>query len=258
MTMLRYVGFRGPDRRGRAKGEVVGDRRRVATPGRASAAGRTHGDRPREAPRHCGSGRGRRGRRVRRAGGCIARAPRRAPDTVVPNAQILPSAVGCWNAIAVQAVRLDTAYPPQGLLYMGYVQGAVYDAVTKIEGRYVPYQDFDVPPAVHVAGVLTDAATAAAAYTMLTSHVPRLAAGRPGRAVHQVCGLHRRPRRTRSGVALLPASPSVRPPRAGLIANRAGDRDESITFTPGPLTAEQMDVRALAIAAIRPRRRGSP
>ena len=60
------------------------------------------------------------------------------PDTVIPNAQILPSAVGCWNAIAVQSVRLDTAYPPQGLLYMGYVQGAVYDAVTKIEGRYVP------------------------------------------------------------------------------------------------------------------------
>ena len=29
----------------------------------------------------------------------------------------------------------------------GYVQGAVYDAVTKIEGRYVPYEDFDVPPA---------------------------------------------------------------------------------------------------------------
>ena len=78
-----YVGFRGPDRRGRAKGEVVGDRRRVATPGQASAAGRTHGDRAREAPRHCGSGRGRRGHRVRRAGGCIPSAPP-CPDTVDP------------------------------------------------------------------------------------------------------------------------------------------------------------------------------
>ena len=55
--------------------------------------------------------------------------------------------MGCWNAIAVQAVRLDTAYPPQGLLYMGYVQAAVYDAVTKIKGRYAPYEDFDLPQA---------------------------------------------------------------------------------------------------------------
>ena len=132
---------------------------------------------------------------------------------MIPNAQILPSAVGCWNAIAVQSVRLDTAYPPQGLLYMGYVQAAVYDAVTKIEGRYVPYEDFDVPPAVHVAGASPDAATAAAAYTMLTSAFLGLAPAAQVGLSTKYCGLHRRPRRTRSASALPPASPSVRPRR---------------------------------------------
>src|SRR3954454_17300248 len=81
------------------------------------------------------------------------------PDAVIANGQILPSAVGCWNAIAVQAVRLDTAYPPQGLLYMGYVQGAVYDAVTKIQGRYVAYQPFDVPRGVVLRRAVPAAAT---------------------------------------------------------------------------------------------------
>ena len=135
------------------------------------------------------------------------------PDTVIPNVQILPSAVGCWNAIAVQTVRLDTAYPPQGLLYMGYVQGAVYDAVTKLEGRYVPYEDFDVPPGVHVAGASRDAATAAAAYTMLTSTFLGL-----GRRPRSGCPPSIRTTSTPSEdwerLPLLPALPLVRPPRS--------------------------------------------
>ena len=157
------------------------------------------------------------------------------PDTVIPNVQILPSAVGCWNAIAVQTVRLDTAYPPQGLLYMGYVQGAVYDAVTKLEGRYVPYEDFDVPPGVHVAGASRDAATAAAAYTMLTSTflglVPAAQIGLSTKYsdyLDALGGLGSPP--VAAGVAVGQAAAN------GLIANRTGDRDESITFTPGPLT----------------------
>jgi hypothetical protein len=167
-----------------------------------------------------------------------AAASRRAPacpDTVVPNVQILPSAVGCWNAIAVQAVRLDTGYPPQGLLYMGYVQGAVYDAVTKIAGRYVPYEDFDVPPGVHVARASRGAATAAAAYTMLTSTFLGLAPGaqvglstKYSGYIDALGGLGAP--RVAAGVAVGEAA------AAALIANRAGDRDESITFTPGPLT----------------------
>ena len=91
------------------------------------------------------------------------------PDTVIPNAPIMPGAVGCWNAIAAQTVRLAAPYNTQGLIYMGYVQAAVYDAISKIEGRYRPYDDFDPPAGIHVAAASPDAATAAAAHTMLTS-----------------------------------------------------------------------------------------
>src|SRR5690242_10742824 len=46
------------------------------------------------------------------------------PDSVIPNVPVIPNAVGCWNAIAVQATRIATPYQPQGLLYMGYIQAA--------------------------------------------------------------------------------------------------------------------------------------
>ena len=112
----------------------------------------------------------------------------------------------------MQAVRLEAAYPPQGLLYVGYVQAAVYDAVTKIEGRYVPYEDFGPPPGVPVAGASPDAATAAAAYTILTSTflglVPAAQIGLATKYsdyLDALGGLGRLP--------LLPALPSVRPPR---------------------------------------------
>ena len=58
-----------------------------------------------------------------------------------------------WNANAVAAVRAASVIDPQGtaarplyqtegLLYMSYVQAAVYDAATKIGHRYVPYHRF--------------------------------------------------------------------------------------------------------------------
>ena len=157
------------------------------------------------------------------------------PDTVIPNGQILPNAVGCWNAIAVQAVRLDTAYPPQGLLYMGYVQAAVYDAVTKIEGRYVPYENFDAPQGVRTSSASSDAAAAAAAYTILTSSflglLPAAQTGLPAKYAAYIDALGG------TGTPAVAAGVDVGQAAAdGLIANRTGDRDESITFTPGPLT----------------------
>ena len=53
-------------------------------------------------------------------------------------------AVLIWNANAVKAVRASTPTKVQtdGMVYMSYVQAAVYDAVTKLEGRYAPYHDF--------------------------------------------------------------------------------------------------------------------
>ena len=125
------------------------------------------------------------------------------PDTVIPNVPIVPNAVGCWNAVAVQATHLAAPYNVQGLIYTGYVQAAVYDAVTKIDGRYVPYHEFPSPADVAVAGASPDAATAAAAYTMLTSSflafpatddayliVPGLPGHGPGRTPHDILRLH--------------------------------------------------------------------
>ena len=53
-----------------------------------------------------------------------------------------------WNTYAVNAVRSSTPTKVQtdGMVYMSYVQAAVYDAVTKLEGRYEPYHDFAFVP----------------------------------------------------------------------------------------------------------------
>ena len=92
-----------------------------------------------------------------------------------------------WNANAVAAVRAATTTdgvpfgaPPrslfqiEGLIYMSYVQAAVYDAVTKIEHRYVPYHRF--PAAVGNASAT--AAVVAAAYETLKFYL-----GDPGGAL---------------------------------------------------------------------------
>jgi hypothetical protein len=55
------------------------------------------------------------------------------------------------------------------MVYMSYVQAAVYDAVTKLLGRYVPYHDFTVAV---VPGASVQAAVAAAARTTLDHYLP--------------------------------------------------------------------------------------
>ena len=59
-----------------------------------------------------------------------------------------PDAVLTWNTYAVNAVRSSTPTKVQtdGMVYMSYVQAAVYDAVTKLEGRYEPYHDLAFVP----------------------------------------------------------------------------------------------------------------
>jgi hypothetical protein len=156
------------------------------------------------------------------------------PDTVIPNAAIIPNAIGCWNAIAVQTVRLATPYQVQGLIYLGYTQAAVYDAVTKIEGRYVPYHDFQPPDGVDVAQASPDAATAAAAYTMLSSSFlglsPSAQTGLSTKYLDYIDALGTGTPSVNDGILVGQAAAN------DLIADRAGDRNESITFTPGPLT----------------------
>lgn len=96
-------------------------------------------------------------------------------------ASLPPTAALTWHAITLTAVRsavITADGPPrsvlqaEGRVYMAYVQAAVYDAVTKIEGRYVPYHDFsaasdDASP---------EAAVAAAARTTLDFYLPDQAA----------------------------------------------------------------------------------
>ena len=76
-----------------------------------------------------------------------------------------------WNTNAVTAVRASTPTKVQtdGMVYMSYVQAAVYDAVTKLEGRYEPYHDFTVAVAPDAS---VQAAVAAAARTTLDYYLP--------------------------------------------------------------------------------------
>ncbi len=84
---------------------------------------------------------------------------------------VSPDAVLIWNTNTVNAVRASTPtkFQTDGMVYMSYVQAAVYDAVTKIEGRYQPYHDFTVAVGP---GASVQAAVAAAARTTLDYYLP--------------------------------------------------------------------------------------
>ena len=86
-------------------------------------------------------------------------------------AVVPPDAVLTWNTYAVNAVRtsVPTKVQTDGMVYMSYVQAAVYDAVTKLEGRYQPYHDFAFAV---VPGASVQAAVAAAAQTILDNYLP--------------------------------------------------------------------------------------
>jgi hypothetical protein len=157
------------------------------------------------------------------------------PATVIPSVPIMPNAVGCWNAIAVRATTLAAPYNVQGLIYMGYVQAAVYDAVTKIDGRYIPYHEFSAPAGVDVASASPDAAAAAATYTMLTSSFLAF----PATAQDGLSTQYSDYINALGGVGAPGVEDGIQIGQAAasdLIAERTGDRNEAITFTPGPLT----------------------
>jgi hypothetical protein len=83
-----------------------------------------------------------------------------------------------WNANAVAAVRAAMVMEPagtaprplyqtEGLLYMSYVQAAVYDAATKVGHRYAPYHHF----AAKAGHASLAAAVIAAAYNTLVFYL---------------------------------------------------------------------------------------
>ncbi len=84
---------------------------------------------------------------------------------------IPPDAVLTWNTYTVTAVRASQPMKVQtdGMVYMSYVQAAVYDAVTKLEGRYQPYHDFSFTV---VPGSSVQAAVAAASQMTLDHYLP--------------------------------------------------------------------------------------
>jgi hypothetical protein len=94
-----------------------------------------------------------------------------ASTTTQKQKPVSPDAVLIWNTNTVNAVRASTPtkFQTDGMVYMSYVQAAVYDAVTKISGRYQPYHDFTVAVAP---GASVQAAVAAAARTTLDYYLP--------------------------------------------------------------------------------------
>lgn len=88
---------------------------------------------------------------------------------------ISPDAVLTWNNYTVAAVRASTPtkFQTDGMVYMSYVESAVYDAVTKLEGRYEPYHDFAYTV---VPGTSVQAAVAAASQATLDHYLPDQAA----------------------------------------------------------------------------------
>jgi hypothetical protein len=102
--------------------------------------------------------------------GSVASAKWQKPAPAAP-----ADAVLAWNTNAVNAVRASSPskFQVEGLISLSYVQAAVYDALTKLAGRYVPYHDF---AATVVPGASLDAAVAAAADTIVEHYLPDRAA----------------------------------------------------------------------------------
>jgi hypothetical protein len=80
-----------------------------------------------------------------------------------------PTVVSDWNAIAVTTLLGDPAKSVQeDILYLGFVQAAVYNAVVGIEGRYAPYRFH--ARALH--GASSQASAIAAAHKVLVAYSP--------------------------------------------------------------------------------------
>src|SRR5215469_6919377 len=80
-----------------------------------------------------------------------------------------PAVISAWNEIAVNTLSGDIATQPiEDILYMGFVQAAVYNAVVGVEGRYVPYRFHAHAPR----GASAQAAAVAAAHQLLSTYVP--------------------------------------------------------------------------------------
>jgi hypothetical protein len=147
-------------------------------------------------------------------------------------APVAPTAVLDWNTIALTTVRaaVPAKFQLESFVYMSYVQASVYDAVTKIGGRYEPYHDFASP--VSPWGASIPAAVAAAAYTALAFYFPPQQAALQATYTAYLAGLPAEGQA--AGVAIGQAAAN------DIIAERTGDGRDAVISTPygaGPLTA---------------------
>lgn len=92
-----------------------------------------------------------------------ASSPARAANPAAPSTS---DSVTKWNDIAMRTAIVDVKqFQTQSLIYISYVQAAVYDAVVNIEGGY---QTYNLHLAPHP-GASVDAAVATAAYRTLVT-----------------------------------------------------------------------------------------
>jgi hypothetical protein len=158
----------------------------------------------------------------------------------VPPAQANASATAAldWNANAVAAVRAATVVDPpgtaprplyqtEGLLYISYVQAAVYDAATKIGHRYTPYHHFNA----QAGNASLEAAVVSAAYNTLVYYL-----GDPGGtlAAEYAASIAALPadKTTTRGIAVGQAAAAD---IEALRANDGRDAPVSIPYGQGPL-----------------------
>jgi hypothetical protein len=89
------------------------------------------------------------------------------PPAAAPSGN--PSAVIAWNDIAQRsAIQVAKQYQTQSMIYISFVQAAVYDAAVAIAGRYQPYM-LELAPR---RGASLDAAVATAAHGVLVHFFP--------------------------------------------------------------------------------------
>jgi hypothetical protein len=79
-----------------------------------------------------------------------------------------PSSVTSWNQIALTTLLADTTKAQDVLLYLGFVDAAMYDAVVGIDGRYEPYELHARGPR----GTSDVAAAVTAAHRVLVTYTP--------------------------------------------------------------------------------------
>jgi hypothetical protein len=166
-----------------------------------------------------------------------------------PAPPISPGAVLTWNGYAVNAVRSSSPakFQVEGLIYMSYVQAAVYDAVSKLEGGYVPYHDFAYTV---VPGTSVQAAVASAAQWTLDNYLPDQAGTVDGEFNAYIASL--------GGMGAPGVADGVALGKAAamdIIALRSGDGRNAVTpvyGTIGPIIPGQWQLQSAAQTAQTP------